>query len=104
MKADRMPASVSARPSAPIPQIPPRKRWNRAECQALEAAGIFDQQRVELIEGELIDKMGKNRPHVDALALLVGWLIQVFGARVVTPRPPLTLLRKIIRPMSLNQT
>jgi Uma2 family endonuclease len=84
-----MPASVTERPSAPIPQNPPRKRWNRAECQALETAGIFDQQRVELIEGELIDKMGKNRPHVDALALLFGWLIQVFGARVVNTVAPI---------------
>ncbi len=64
-------------------QNPPRKRWTRAECDRLEAAGIFDQQRVELIEGELIVKMSKNRPHVGVAALLTAWLIQVFGARRV---------------------
>jgi Uma2 family endonuclease len=75
--------------SPPAVQNPPRKRWTRAECERLEAAGIFDQQRVELIEGELIDKMAKNRPHVDAAALLIGWLIQVFGARHVNSEAPI---------------
>jgi Uma2 family endonuclease len=70
-------------------QNPPRKRWTRAECERLEALGIFDQQRVELIEGELIVKMSKNPPHVDAAALLLGWLIQVFGARFVNHEAPI---------------
>lgn len=62
-------------------QNPPRKRWTGAECELLEAAGIFDQQPVELVEGELIDKIGKTRPEVDAASLLTGWLIQIFGPR-----------------------
>ena len=70
-------------------QNPPRKRWTRAECERLEATGIFDPQQVELIEGELIDKVGKNPPHVDAAALLLGWLIQVFGARFVNHEAPI---------------
>ncbi|MBV9771536.1 MAG: Uma2 family endonuclease [Bryobacterales bacterium] len=84
-----MPASVSERPLLPAAQSPPRKRWTRAECEALEAVGIFEQQHVELIEGELIDKMGKNRPHVDAAALLLGWLMQVFGVRRVNAEAPI---------------
>ncbi len=55
----------------------------------LAAAGIFEQQRVERIEGELIDKIPKNRPHVDALMLLFSWLIQVFGSRRVNPEAPI---------------
>jgi hypothetical protein len=51
---------------------PPRKRWTRAECETLESAGIFDQQHVELVEGELIDKMRKTRPEIDAASLLTG--------------------------------
>jgi Uma2 family endonuclease len=51
--------------------------------------GVFDQQRVELIEGELIDKTGKNRPHVNVAALLIGWFIQVFGARRVNFEAPI---------------
>jgi Uma2 family endonuclease len=55
----------------------------------LEALGIFDQQHLELIEGELIDRrMSRNRPHVNAAALLAGWLIQVFGGRRVNHGAP----------------
>jgi hypothetical protein len=32
---------------------------------------------MELIDGQLIDKMGKKRPHVNSLVLLQGWLIEV---------------------------
>jgi Uma2 family endonuclease len=83
-----MPPSVTERLLPPAVH-PPRKRWSRAECEVVEATGIFDQQRVELIEGELIDKIGKNRPHVDAAALLIGWLIQVFGVRLVNTEAPI---------------
>jgi Uma2 family endonuclease len=68
---------------------PPRKRWNRAECSTLEASGLWDQQRLELIDGELISKMGKNRPHVNTLTLLQGWLVSVFGLQHVNPEAPI---------------
>ncbi len=84
-----MPATVTERPSPPAVQNPPRKRWARAECDRLEAWGLFDQQRVELIDGELIDKLGKNRQHVNVAALLIGWLIQVFGSRRVNFEAPI---------------
>jgi Uma2 family endonuclease len=85
-----MPASVTERPLPPTVQYPPRKRWTRAECDRLEALGMFEQQHLELVEGELIDKkMSKNPPHVDAAALLLGWLIQVFGARFVNSEAPI---------------
>jgi len=70
-------------------QNPPRKHWTRAECERLEALGIFEQQHVELIEGELIDKMGKNRPHVGAAALLTAWLIRIFGGSRVNAEAPI---------------
>ncbi len=84
-----MPTVVTETLTQPIPPDPPRKRWTRAECSTLEAAGLFDQQPVELIDGELINKMGKKRPHVEALALLVGWLIGAFGARFVNSEAPI---------------
>ena len=68
---------------------PPRKRWTRAECDELSSSGLFERQRLELIEGELIDKMGKNRPHVISLTLLLGWLIEVFGLHLVNPEAPI---------------
>jgi Uma2 family endonuclease len=85
-----MPATLTERPPAPPVQYPPRKRWSRAEYQKAEAAGVFDQQNLELIEGEIIDKkMSKNRPHVNAAALLIAWLLQVFGTRRVNFEAPI---------------
>jgi hypothetical protein len=51
--------------------------------------GLFDQQPVELIEGELISKMGKKRPHVDTVTLLTAWLIRTFGDRFVNLEAPI---------------
>jgi Uma2 family endonuclease len=68
---------------------PPRKRWNRSECSALEASGLWDRQHLELVHGELISKMGKNRPHVNALTLVQGWLVSVFGLQFVNPEAPI---------------
>ena len=51
----------------------------------MEQNGLFDQQRLELVEGELINKMGKNRPHVITLVWMMKWLIQIFGIEFVNP-------------------
>src|SRR5258707_675599 len=75
-----------------VPSPPPeprRKRWTRAEYDALAATGLFDQQRLELIEGELIDKMGKNWPHVLVVKLIAHWLTGVFGFSLVNSEPPM---------------
>ena len=83
-----MPASVTERLSPPAVKTL-RGSAGIARSERLEALGIFDQQRVELIEGELIDKMGKNRPHVATAALLTAWLIQVFGGLRVNAEAPI---------------
>jgi len=66
-----MPTVITDRPYRPVPVDPPRKRWTRAECAALEASGLWDQQRLELVQGELISKMGKKpgwcEPSVNSL-------------------------------------
>ena len=49
----------------------------------MQATGIWDQQRLELIDGELINKMGKNRPHSITLSMVNEWLIRVFGGKRV---------------------
>ena len=84
-----MPSALIELPVETAPAPPRRKRWTRAECASLEAAGLLDQQHLELIDGELIDKMGKNRPHVDSLMLILGWLVGVFGLRFVNPEAPI---------------
>ena len=78
-----MPTAVT---SVPIPSSaldPPRKRWTRDECEALDAQGLWDYERLELIEGDLIQKMSKKPRHSIVLALLYERLAGVFGMRLV---------------------
>jgi len=84
-----MPVALTIAPDPPAPLIPPRKRWTRAECAVLESSGIWDQQKVELIDGELISKMGKNRPHVVVLARIKKWLVETFGWDRVNQEAPI---------------
>jgi len=81
-----MPTAVTELPARSEPR---RKVWTRAEVDALSTSGLFDQQRLELIEGELINKMGKNQPHVTSLVLLLEWLMGVFGGRFVFQEGPI---------------
>jgi Uma2 family endonuclease len=84
-----MPTVFTETPPRPVPLDPPRKRWTRAECAALEASGLWEQQKLELVEGELISKMGKNRPHANSALLLAEWLVQIFGFRFVNKEEPI---------------
>jgi Uma2 family endonuclease len=81
-----MPTAVHDLPGSAEPR---RKRWTRAEYEDLSSSGSVDLQRLELIEGELIDKVGKKRPHVNSLVLLQRWLVKVFGDLRVNPEAPI---------------
>jgi len=83
-----MPTLLTPDIAPPAPE-PRRKRWTRQECLGLEAAGVRDLQRYELIEGDLIDRMGKNSPHVTAVIAITLWLHQVFGALFVRFEGPI---------------
>lgn len=76
-----MPAGVEVHSA----QLPPgaRRRLTRADCGALEAAGLLEWERFELIDRALIPKVPKSRLHAIALLLLVEWLRSVFGSRMV---------------------
>ncbi len=84
-----MPVALTQPEAAAAPPIPPRKYWTRAECSALEDAGLLAGQHLELIEGELINKMGKKLPHVSAVTLLRTWLMGVFGGLFVIQEAPI---------------
>lgn len=75
--------------SAAVLLNPPRKRWTRGELQAIEASGILNEQYLELVDGELINKMGKNRPHIIVATLVHAWLLGVFGAEFVNQEAPI---------------
>jgi Uma2 family endonuclease len=55
----------------------------------MEASGVLAQQRLELVEGELINKIGKNRPHTNVLVIVQAWLMRVFGEQYVNPETPI---------------
>lgn len=80
-----MPTAVT---DLPVSVDSPRKRWTRSECDNLPSA-LLDLNRFELIDGDLIERTGKKRPHVVALSLLYGWLIQIFGNHFVSPGTPI---------------
>src|SRR6266498_1084142 len=61
----------------------PRKRFTRAEVNRMLDAGVFEGQRFELIDGELIDKMGQNPPHAFTIQLLLDWLSRIFQGGLI---------------------
>src|SRR5690348_4213660 len=73
----------------PAPKFPPRKIWTREECQASECAGLWQGQHYELVEGELIDKMGKKRRHVRAARSVAHALEQIFRWDFIATEAPI---------------
>jgi Uma2 family endonuclease len=55
-------------------QALPRKRFSREEVDEMLQAGLFAGERYELIDGDLIDKMGQNPPHGAAIVNVQEWL------------------------------
>ena len=58
---------------------PRRKTWTREEVAALAKSGELNVERLELVEGELIDRMGKNRPHIKVQQRIMKALFAIFG-------------------------
>lgn len=69
----------------------PRKRWTQNECRQLVQMGLLDGARYELIEGEVVVKVGQGRLHVFVITRLIAWLNAVFGADHVQSQAPITL-------------
>jgi Uma2 family endonuclease len=84
-----MPTLVTQAAEIPAPPAPPRKRWTREQCIVLEASGLFERERLELVDGDLLSKMRKNRPHVNARRLMHYWLLEAFGKQFVDSEAPI---------------
>jgi hypothetical protein len=78
---------ITDRPYRPVSVDPPRKLWTRAECAALEASGLWIRSTWNWFE--LISKMGKKRPHANALVAVQAWLVRTFGEQFVNPEAPI---------------
>jgi Uma2 family endonuclease len=66
--------------AAPAVQI---KRWTRREYDRMAEAGIFSQEdRVQLIEGDIITMTPQNSPHASAIGKTERTLERLFGTSV----------------------
>jgi Uma2 family endonuclease len=56
-----------------------RKRWTRNECEFLERSGLLP-ERYELIDGEIISKMGQLAVHNRVIIRIIIFLAAYFGS------------------------
>ena len=84
-----MPVVLDEAIQSPAAPHPKRKPLTREECAALEQTCLWEGKHFELIEGELIDKRGKNQPHVLALRRIVHQLEQIFTWILVFQEAPI---------------
>lgn len=74
------------------PEPPPNPfRWTRRRCRAAVEAKILV-GRYELVEGEVILKMGQGPLHAFVITRLTAWLIALFGSDFVRFQLPLRML------------
>ncbi len=57
-------------------------------------SGIFDGQRFELLDGDIVNKRGQNPPHASAIQLLLALLVSFFGAARVRIQLPIDVAPK----------
>jgi Uma2 family endonuclease len=89
-----MPVAVVQNPefaAGGVVDHPRRKRWTRTELLQLIGEGHTEFERYELFDGELIDKMGKNWPHVSVVHLISLALRRLYGEDRVLQEAPISL-------------
>ena len=68
---------------------PQTKRWTRADYYELAEQGWFRGQRVQLIEGEIIQMPPQGHEHAKAIMLITRWLHQTCGEFLIRCQMPL---------------
>jgi Uma2 family endonuclease len=81
--------SAAILPAPPANDEPRRKRFTRSEVDRMQELGFFEGQRYELIEGELIDKMGQNPPHAQAIRRVFARLLTLFSRELIQVQAPM---------------
>lgn len=67
-------------------------RWTRDEYYRMAEFGLFQNQRVELINGEIVEMSPLGRPHAIAINLGIVALTKAFGSGyVISPQLPLAI-------------
>lgn len=75
----------------PAQALPRRKLWTREEVRFIQKSGLLNDGQYELIEGELLQKMPKNEPHVFSTSMARNWAEGAFGALFVRSQDPVAL-------------
>ena len=73
----------------PALATPRRKLWTRDEVDRINRTGVLAGERFELIEGELINKMGEGSPHAISVKFIYGWMISAFGFDYINQCTPI---------------
>jgi len=68
---------------------PPRKRFTRAEFEQILETEAFSGKRFELIDGDLIDKIGQKPPHANSIRRLTPLLAAWFGLERIQVQSPI---------------
>ena len=58
--------------------------WTREDCRKLAGMGLLP-GRWELVQGEIVSKMGTNLPHSMTAQRIVAWLMSVFSSDCILP-------------------
>ena len=58
--------------------------WTRDDCRKLEGTGLLP-DRWELVQGEIISKMGTNLPHAMIAQRISAWLMSIFPSAHILP-------------------
>jgi Uma2 family endonuclease len=87
-----------------------RKKWTVSEFRKLVENGLLDSGRFELVEGEILFKMGQGRLHVFLVARIIAIMTSIFGDSVQSqaaigigeidehndPEPDVTVLKELL--------
>jgi Uma2 family endonuclease len=69
-----------------------RVRWTRDDCRILVDRGVLpDGARFELIDGDIVRKMGQNEPHAYVLMRLLERLVEIFGFAFLRAQLPIAV-------------
>lgn len=78
-----------ARPDSPEP---PRRRWTRQEYHRLAEMGFLtEEDRYELIEGDLLKQMPQDRRHVFVCMRILELLLAIYGRGRVQSQAPVRI-------------
>jgi Uma2 family endonuclease len=70
--------------------FPNRYRWTVTECYRMAEEGRLV-GRYEILDGEVVSKMGQKPPHYLGISLLAHWVNRTFGDPFVRVQAPITL-------------